>query len=164
MNTNALSAMNTKCCVPRSCTFPSFCLAFNVLWLLLYLGYGLFPFAGTGPVKHWDQEDRSEKVCVVLKLRDITVLNTCFIRLSIGPLVNWRPVYMKIYKHRILRWITMHDMKMTWLGTYGIFIEIIDFIATAMHAYWFWSWFCHFHTDIHQLTNWQRNYRISCLY
>ena len=39
MNTNVLPAMNTKCCVPLTCTFPSFCLAFNVLWLwlLLYL-------------------------------------------------------------------------------------------------------------------------------
>ena len=74
MNTNALSAMNTKCCVPLTCTFSSFCLAFNVLWLwlLLYLGYGFFPFAGTGPVTHWDQEDGSEKDCGVLKLRDVT--------------------------------------------------------------------------------------------
>ena len=43
-------AMNTKCCVPLTCTLLSLCLAFNIvwLWLLLYLVMGSFPLQGLG--------------------------------------------------------------------------------------------------------------------
>ena len=42
--------MNTKCCVPLTCTLLSLCLAFNIvwLWLLLYLVMGSFPLQGLG--------------------------------------------------------------------------------------------------------------------
>ena len=43
-------AMNTKCCVPLTCTLLSLCLAFNIvwMWLLLYLVMGSFPLQGLG--------------------------------------------------------------------------------------------------------------------